>query len=44
MRARVVGILGGVDVEGRGEGCIGDIGFCRLLVLLLHSHVTFTGG
>ena len=33
------------NVEGRGEGQIrGDIGVCRLPVLLLHSHVTFAGG
>ena len=45
MRACVVGLLGGGDVEGRGEGYIrGDLGFCRMPVLLLHSHVTFAGG
>ena len=45
MHARVGGLLGGGDVEGRGEGWIrGDLGFCRLPVFLLHSHVTFAGG
>ena len=45
MHARVVGLLGGVDVEGRVEGYIrGDLGFCRLPVLLLHFHVNFAGG
>ena len=45
MRARVVGLLGGGDVEGRGEGYIcGNFGFCILPVILLHYHVTFAGG
>ena len=45
MRARIVALLGGGDVKGRGEGYIrGDLGFCRLPVFLLHSHVTFAGG
>ena len=45
MHARIVGILRGVDVNGRGGGwiCV-NIGFGRLPVLLLHSHVTFAGG
>ena len=44
VRALLVSWDGG-DVKGRGEGWIrGDLGFCRLSVFLLHSHVTFTGG
>ena len=33
------------NVEGHGEGQIrGELGVCRLPVLLLHSHVIFAGG
>ena len=41
----VVGLLEGGNVEGRREGYIrSDLGFCRLPVFLLHSHMTFDGG
>jgi hypothetical protein len=42
--AGVVGLLGGIAVEGRGEWEICGDWFGGSEVLLLHSEVAFTGG